>query len=171
MFEYLEKMKQIQEFLLEYSDEEDNEQIKYQKIIQILASSNIRKDKNDLKSFLIMMSNIIENRYQSNKFCQKIFDIISYIKNDIINFFSNIEKYNIFKRNPKIIVYFIEEKMIINDKLISKKLFDSKYRYYYYPEIKELFEKEEQEYMKKPSECLPKNFLEKRENNELDDYI
>lgn len=98
-------------------------------------------------------------------------NIIFYLKNNIEKFISNIEKYNIFKYNPKIIVFLIENEILINDKIMSSRLLNSQYCYYYYPEIKELIDNRDRNKYRKPSQNLPKDFFQKRKNNDLDDYI
>ena len=114
--EYLEKMKNTQNLLLDYIDAEENIQKKFENLIIILK--NI-ENKHQLTSTIHLITSIIDYHYRSNNFFEKIFKIILFLKDAIKKNYSNSEIFWFFKNNEKIIVFLSEEKIINLDEFES----------------------------------------------------
>ena len=70
---------------------------------------------NQVTSGCVQVSN---NHYRTNNFFDKIGKIINIFKADIINFFSNQEIFQIFQENKRLLLYLIDEKIMVIDKAI-----------------------------------------------------
>ena len=127
---YIDKMKKIQKKILKYIKEGSktnlpslNNQNENEKIIN---------DKNEFKSFLHLICKISNNNYRSQGFHAIIEHILSFYRNQILNFFTNNEIFNIFKNNKRILLFLIEEKIIIFDQSIFQKITNKKYAKFNY---------------------------------------
>lgn len=131
--QYLSNKKMIQEIILDYLDNE-NDQDHFLKIES--HYENIRGDKEELNEFVRMIQCIAKNYHRFPNFYQKIEQIIKLFKDDIRLYFSNNEIFNIFKSNARILFFLFKEKIIIIDNE-NIEYIKRKYSYYFYPEIKE----------------------------------
>ncbi|KAK8839044.1 hypothetical protein M9Y10_032510 [Tritrichomonas musculus] len=140
MSSYLEKMNEIQNILLQYIDEEDNTQEKYQNFVKLFTNHKIFENKHLLTSVIHLLASIIDYHYRKINFFDKIFKIILFLKDEIKKNYSNLEIFNFFKSNKKVILFLSQEKIITFDKLIVSKLCNddgiSETNMYFYPEIK-----------------------------------
>ena len=118
--EYLNKMKTVHNLILEYLDnEEDN--TKFGELVNLLNFQNPQSCTLELKSVLHLLSQISLNHHRNPLFFDKIKKIIFHFKKEIIQTFSNIEIYNIFKNNKLILLFLIDEAiMTFNSELIPK---------------------------------------------------
>ena len=133
--EYLNKMKTVHNLILEYLDnEEDN--TKFGELVNLLNFQNPQSCTLELKSVLHLLSQIALNHHRNPLFFDKIKKIIFHFKKEIIQTFSNIEIYNIFKNNKLILLFLIDEAiMTFNSELIPK---IGENKSFFYPEINKL---------------------------------
>lgn len=89
-------------------------------------------------------------------------------KNQIIKQFSNLEIFHIFKSNKRILLFLIEEKMMIIDEQIFKIITLPKYQNLHYPQF---FSPELESFTKNSMDKLPLTFFEDRKNGENDNYV
>lgn len=94
----------------------------------------------ELDSTLRLILNIANNHHRSNDFFSKIEKIILIFKNEIKQSYSNLDIFNNFKSNKRILLFLIEEKIMKMDKtiasIINKGIYkESKYPNYFFPEI------------------------------------
>ena len=125
-----------------------------------------------------------------NFFFSKIERILQFFKKDIRKYFSNSEIFNIFAGNKRILLFLIEQQIIIIDEYISKKIattdkyIKGNYPQYFHPEIQpfineEWFPKYDPEveelmdngWVEEIKKELPENFYEKRKEGENDSKI
>ncbi|KAK8898098.1 hypothetical protein M9Y10_000366 [Tritrichomonas musculus] len=99
--QYIDKIKSIQDKLMEFIDNSDNESESFDNFKHLLESKNIISDKHDLKLFLYLLSSITNNYKRGPNFFQKIESILSFYKNQIQSYFTNSEIYQIFKMNNR----------------------------------------------------------------------
>ena len=66
--DFLEKMANIQQNILEYFDDEDDSEDKFQKIKVILTNNKIKDSQHELKPFLYLLSKISNNHQRSSNF-------------------------------------------------------------------------------------------------------
>ena len=170
---YLDKMKKIQENLLEFIDNEDNVEEKFQNLINLLKDQKFRDNENDLKSFLYLVLRIANNHHRKEGFFNKIERILTFFKDEIRKFYLNFEIFNIFKSNKRILLFLIEEKFIDLDKSIlsimtTGKYLKANYPAYFSPEIHPFIDSELANTSK---EKQPDDHNEKRKIGENDAFI
>ena len=147
--EYIEKMEKAQNYFLEFLENENNSEENFQNLINFIVDFKIQENQQDLKEFLHLLFNILNNHKRLPNFFSKIEQIVQYVKEDIKKYFNNSEIFNIFKDDKRILLFLYEEKMFEFDEIILKKfLFNDKYEKYDYityfrPEIKEFLAKEQ----------------------------
>ena len=129
---YLNKMNEIRNILLEYIDEEADDQGKFQNLIDIFKTNKIQGNKHLLASTIHLLSSIIDNHYRKIYFFNKIFNIILFFKEELAKYFTNFEIYDFFRNNKRVILFFIEEKIINLDLLIVSKIIKSQQNITYY---------------------------------------
>lgn len=188
--DYLDKMKKIQNNILYFLNDENNIEENFQNIINSCDAHNIHDDEYSLKSILHLIMNITNNHYHMHDFFNKIERILIFFKNDIKSKFQNWEIFNIFKSNKRIILFLLEEKiMVIDEYLINaitkesktNKYLKSNYLQYFSPEIHAFIKEKSSikcgqiylipnELIKEIQKDLPENFYINRktgENNSL----
>ncbi|KAK8846951.1 hypothetical protein M9Y10_019523 [Tritrichomonas musculus] len=190
--EYIENMKTIQQRLLDFIENEDDKEENYENILEIITDQKIQENQHDLKTLLYLITKIANNHHQQPHFFTKIEKILTNFKDEMKKFYSNWEIFKIFKRNKRILLFLIEEKIITIDKSIFNRMLEEKYRSekyieYFLPEVKsfiksemknkskteELTEDIEDVYdliLKIPDEEIDE-FNEKRKNGQNDGYI
>ena len=114
--EYIEKMKKIQQYILNLLDQENDQEELFQNIKQVIQESQISKDSHLFKTFLYMISKILNNHYRYPNFFTKIEQIILQYKNEIKQNFKNDEIYTIFEKSPKFLLFLFKEEIIKLDK-------------------------------------------------------
>lgn len=78
--EYLQKMKKIHQCLLEFIDNKDDIEEKYQNLTKLLDDNQIRGNKYDLELFIHLLNVMIFHQYLSSKISKiSEFDIIFWI--------------------------------------------------------------------------------------------
>ena len=136
--EYLEKMANIHQNLIEYVDNEDaaNAEDYFIKFKDFISTIKIQENKHEFKSFLYLLIKIVNNHHRIDSFINKIERILSLFKEDIKKNFSNFELFHIFKSNKRILLFLFEEKIMIFDESIAKRIIKGKYLDYKYPQYK-----------------------------------
>ena len=152
--ESLEKMKNIQNIIIEYIDSDENSEENFQNLQIFFDDHKIKDERYDLMLLLSLITQIANNHHRGINFFEKIEKILQFLKNAIQKFFSNTEIFNIFGTNKKIILFLLKEKMfMINSKIASKmttfEYKNASYPHYFWPEISPFLseiEKREYEY-------------------------
>ena len=156
-------------FLDESGDAEEN----YGNLITSFKNHTISKDQIEFKSFLHFVSKIANNHYRTNKFLDKIMQIINFFSSEIKDFFSNSEIFQIFKSNKLILLFLFESKILTLDYSILKQIREGKYANYNYhkyfaPEIKPINRSQKFDYN---SIDITAEYLKNRKIGENEDYI
>ena len=137
-------------------------------------------NKHEFKSLLHLILRISDNHYRGTNFFNKIEKILLFFKDDIKNKMSNSEIFQIFKSNKRILLFLIEEKIMILDEIIAEsflqtKFNKAKYFEYFLPEIKPLlnekFISKHRLSTKKIEEELPENYYIDRKIGENNNNI
>lgn len=166
---YLNKMKEIQITLLRYIEDEANFEVNYNNLIKLFNDGNILNIKFEFKSVIYLLLNISNNHHRGTNFFDKIFRIFANFPDTIKKYFSNYEIFNIFKSNNRILLYLIEEKLIVIDDSVANaiKNSDNKAKFFF-EEIKTFLDVKLNQ---KISRTIPKNYEELRKIGENDDTI
>ena len=125
--EYLKKMSDVHNLLLDYIDEEVNEQEKLNNFLKFFNSHKIVEDKHLITSTIHLLSSIINYHHRATNFFNKIFNIILFLKNEFPQNYSDFEIFEFFKRNKRVILFLIKEKIINLNLLIVSKLNDDNF--------------------------------------------
>lgn len=133
----IENKKIIQNKILEYIDDanDDNDDESFDKLKQIFDEHKISEIVEEFEEFLRLIANISCNYQRNPEFYNKIEAIILLFKKDIKDHLSNIVIYKIFEKNQRIILFLINENIIVLDYSIISKMTEIDIRYFS-PEIK-----------------------------------
>ena len=184
---YLDIMKDAEDKILEFLEEETDFEEKFIILENNLNDTKIRSDPYELLSLLHLVLKIGNNHFRTTNFFDKIERILQYFKEDIKKYYPNSELFNIFKSNKRILLFLIEQKILIfNDYIVKKitmteKYINSSYPQYFQPEIQpfideDWFQKNNcklpyKKWIKEIKRDLPENFYEKRKRGENDSTI
>ena len=148
-----------------------------------------------IKSLMHLILHISNDHHREEGFFDKIEQILKLFKEDLLKYFSNSELFNIFKSNKRILLFLIEEQIIIVDEYITKKItttrkyVKAKYPQYFLPEIKPFIsekcyhiyetdkrkkfeeEEEENEWIEDIKKELPDDFFKLRRKGENESLI
>ena len=164
------KMKIVQEHLLNFFDEE-NDTICFTDLINKIDKINI-KSQYEIKEFLYIISKISDNHTRKFNLISKIEQLLLHFKEEIKQNFTNASIFNIFKKNKRILLFLFEEQLIkIDENILSvfskPKYIAKNYYEYFLPEILSYHKKKPIE----ADETSMKIFNQKRKIGENDDYI
>ncbi|KAK8839808.1 hypothetical protein M9Y10_031516 [Tritrichomonas musculus] len=123
--EYFQILRNIEEILIDFLDEENNSSIGFQEIIK---ANNLSAKKSDLIEILRLITKVANNHTRTPNFSSKIQEILLFLKDKIISNFSNSEIFQIFKSNKRILLFLYEEKILIPDQSIADILATSKFK-------------------------------------------
>ena len=188
--EYLDMMKDIQENILNFFDEEVKSEEYFLNPKTKFNNTKICDNKYDLLLLLHLISTILDNYHHFPNFFSKIEKILQFFKEDIKKYFTNSEIFNIFKSSKRILLFLVEQQIIIIDEFIAKKItnidiyIEAKYPQYFQPEIQPFFNEKwfpkydpKDRYLEKNSwveeikKELPENYYGKRKEGENDSKI
>lgn len=180
--EVSDKMLDIQKILLFYLDNSENVEENFQNLKQLFVDHKIHDNKYDLILTFHLITKIANYHYRPPKFFDKIFTILQLFEEDIKNYFTFNEIFNIFKGNKRIILFLIESKLLIlNEYMINKmatnKYHDMYYSSYFAPEIKSIMNddfRQKHEYdgvLDKIEQKIPENFYENRRLGENESLL
>ena len=188
--EHLDMMKDIQESILNFLEEEAKSEENLLILEDKFDNSKINGNQYDLLSLLHLISKIVNNFHRFSNFFSKIERILLFFKEGIKKYFSNSEIFNIFKSNKRILLFLIEQQIMVFDEYIVRKItktekyIEAKYPQYFQPEI-QLFikekwfpkhennnkQKEENGWVEEIKKELLENFYEKRKEGENDSQV
>ena len=161
-------------FIESGTDEEEEFKSNYEKIINI---ENFQNEKHDeVMEIFRLISKISNNYHRTSNFDKKILYILSNYFKDIKHILTNMEIFLIFKRNKRILLYLLQNKILTIEKMIVDYfLSDTSYCYFFYPEIKFHIDKSERKRREEGLLSIDPNIFEtfevKRQTGENDSYI
>ena len=183
---YLDEIKSIQSGFLEFIENDENVETNFQNLFLLLEDKKIRGNKHALRLFLHHVASVCANHHRGKDFFDKIMRVIQIFKSEISKYYLNSEIFSIFKRYKRILLFLIEEKMLIFDEYVAKKITNEKYvknKYpqYFAPEIsafkdKNWFPKHDNDdnengWVEDISRSMPDRFHEFRKIGENESYI
>lgn len=116
--EYLGNMTKIQENILSFIDNEDDNEENYQNIIKLFDDQKILNNPFEMKLILLLISKISNNHYRTLDFFSKIERVLLYFKDSMKENFSNNEIFAFFSGNKRILLFLFKEKIINFDFVI-----------------------------------------------------
>lgn len=187
--EAIKQMKDIQSIFLEFLENESNTENNYEKLIKVISNYKITEDKHKFISLLQLISIIGNNHKRSGNFINKIEQTLQNFKTDIHKYLTNSELFDLFKNNKRILLYLIQEQILIIDLPIVNEITEqfeyTGYPQYFAPEIKQYITNEfiesyyQKHFRSKHIEWIDqfvkiepqKDFYEKRIKGENDDML
>ena len=118
--QYLDARKTLQNHLLDFIDNQDDDQNSYKNLISDIQKCNITENKNEFQLFLNLLTVISNNHHRCSDFFIKIDQILSFLNQKIKRTFSNLEIFNIFKCSKRLLLFFIKNDFFVNDENIIK---------------------------------------------------
>ena len=172
--DYIKKMKNIQKHILQFLDDDSNQEENYQILISYIIDLKIIDNKKEIKEILNLILHISNNYHHSPIFFSQIDRILAFFKNEIQDCFSNFDLFHFFRKNKRILLFLFEEKLLIPDRTIYRYILNNdkykrrNYLQYFYPEFKTFFSQKTI-----PRLCKDDNelFKQKRKAGENDKYI
>ena len=166
----INQMKEIQDNLLKYLDNESDVEEYYQNFIQLLDNYDIFNKPSEFKLVLHLLLQISINHHRYTHFYEKFNTILTYFKDTIIKYFNSNEIFDIFSEDKVLILFLIQNDAIqINDQLV-KKILDHKYIQFFIKEVTSYF-KEQPFEVKSTKEKNDALFEECRRLGESDTYV
>ena len=172
--QYLNIMKKLQQTFMDILNNESDSQ-DYSPIKEIINES-ILNNRYSMMSILKLILKISNNYYRSLNFFQKVEKILLYLKDQIQQFFSNEELFDIFKSNKRILLFLIDESLLTFDSSIYEKLREEKfwqkfYIKYFLNECKQFISEPLFDEIKNELGDNLKDFEKNRKNGENHNYI
>ena len=138
--------KSIYNIFIEYIEDDSGAGIDFLDLMNHHISDKVKKGSSEFTKFLQLISKILKNHYRSADFDDKMERILLYLKNDIKHTFTNMELFNIFKSNKRILYILLKNEMLIIDEYISHYMLskiEKKYPQYFFDEIRLFIHEEE----------------------------
>lgn len=147
---YLNGEKELQSCLLRFLDQDGINDEDFESLIKLIDEQNIRGSRSEIKDFFYLISKISTYHHRTPDFANKIDKILSSFLKELKENFSNIEIFNIFKRNKRVLLFLIQNDSFTIDESIASTMLKLKYRklkypHYFYPEIKSFITDEKQQ--------------------------
>lgn len=124
--EYLENIKKIQKSLLEYLDEEGDDD-SYRSVCQIFNDQIKRNNKYEIKETLQLILNIIDNHHRSTSFITNMQSLLVKYKDKIKQTLTNFELFEFFQDNKRVLHFLFKESIITMDQQIFEVINETKY--------------------------------------------
>lgn len=184
--DYIKTQREVQALLLQCIENKEKQEDSYNNLINLFESNKILENPTEIKEFLYLLVRVANKHHRTPDFFSVIERFISYFKEQMKQFYSNYEIFNLFKSNKRLLLTLFEEQIIVPDQSIASTLSNGKfpsqyYLNYFYPEFKDLMtEKVTQEVEmtncrftenKEAIDYASKSFIEKRKIGENDDVI
>ena len=93
---FVEKMKSIQNFLLEFLEAESDANDKYENFINLISTQEINNKKHEFTALLQLINHIGNNHHRAPNFISKVERVLRQFKQEIQKYFSNSEIFDIF---------------------------------------------------------------------------
>ena len=133
--QYFDLMKDVEENIFTYIEEGNQKSF-----FNYLNDQKIAENKQIFKSFLYTLVHISNNYHRTKDIYDKIDTILIKYKVSIQRFYKNSEIFNIFKKNKRILLFLIQQKLFsinqgIIDFFFQKKFRQESYIEYFFPEV------------------------------------
>ena len=117
--EYLDYMKEIQNKLEEFIDDDNNSNANLPNLLDLINDKKNRITSQQLKTFFYIIVKIANNHKRCPNFYNKIESVLSNFKEDIKKY-SNFEVFQIFSGNKRILLFLIKEELLHLDEEIAQ---------------------------------------------------
>lgn len=150
--DYIKEKKELYDHFLYFIEEENENENNFSKLIQNIQKHNYQENPEEFKSILHLINKVSSNHHRTTMFLQKIQKIIFHYKEYITKSFKNNELFDIFKKNPLILYFLVEQNIITLDNSITSSIFN---------EYREFVYRQHESHEKVDTSSKYKNFIEK----------
>lgn len=130
--DYITKMQKMQDELIKFITTNNHSDEDYENLANFFDEQKIR-DQHEFKAILHLILNLSNNYHRNADFFTNIEQILMIFQNEIQDFFSNDEIFDIFKDNKRILLFLFEEKLLIPDMYIASIITSPQYKKAFYP--------------------------------------
>ena len=134
--ECLNAKKELYEVLLQFIEDQNDDDYNYQRLIDEIDNQQIRENYYEIELFLRLIVQISNNHHRLPNFFNKIEKILKYFF-ECMQTFTNLELFELFKSNKSIVLFLIENKIVTVDKEITNEMIlrssktNSKYHHFF----------------------------------------
>lgn len=114
----LDKLKNLYPLVLDYIDNEEDLEEHNEKLCNFIKEQQFTKNGEEFKLILHLLVSLSNNHYRVPHFFEKIERILIQYKKVIQKHYSNNELFSIFESNQRLLLFLINEKMLILDEFI-----------------------------------------------------
>ena len=135
----LMKKRKLHSHILNFIENgDDDDEIIFEELCNFINECSISKNKQDLIDLLHLISNISANHRREKSFFSKIIQILNFILSDIQLNFSDCDIYEIFKTDKLIILFLIQNKIIVPSPNLINVILSGKSQSNYYYQLEKL---------------------------------
>ena len=109
--EYIEKKKELQEELITFLDNQNNEEENFTNLMNLIQDQQLQTDKHEMKIFLHIINQISNHHHRYFHFIEKIEKIIKTFQEKIQKEFTKYELFQIFKLNKRFFYISFQKKL------------------------------------------------------------
>ena len=152
------RMKNLYDNLYQFINDENNFEEDFHTLINNIKSEKYFENIDEFKSILHIINKISKNHHRYSAFLPKIEKVLLFYSDEIKKSFSNSELFNIFQSNKIVLLFLIENKIVIIDDYVINSIInkDSKFKQFYV----QYFESQYQdEFVKKTKKSIEKQKL------------
>lgn len=170
--EYINELKQIQHNILQYLDDPGEATQIFNDVCDSISKTGYKKNYHLFKHILLLIVKLSNHHLRSPLFYTKIDEILKYLKDQVKQSFTNYEIFNIFKRNKRLLLFFVQTGIFQFDETLYNIIKSDKYSSrcypdYFYPEIKDFILKEPKvEEEEEETKEIGEDFYENRNKGE-----
>lgn len=142
--DFINIMKDLQQHILKYIEEAENEKHNFHNLIHFIDARNIRQNKHIIQALLHLLLKISNNHHRFQGFFHKISQIFIEFSNQIKQFYTNKQLFNTFKSNKQVLYILFGQNLLVPDQSIAavfmtKKCIREKYPHYFYNNFSKFF--------------------------------
>ncbi|KAK8894716.1 hypothetical protein M9Y10_023153 [Tritrichomonas musculus] len=130
--QYVAKMQRLENELISFITQDNHSDEDYENLANFFDEQKIR-DQHEFKAILHLIVNISNNYLRNADFFTNIEQILLIFQNEIDDFFSNDELFDIFRDNKRILLFLFEEKLLTPDMYIASIITSRQYKQAFYP--------------------------------------
>lgn len=117
--DYLGKKKELYNSLLNFIEDDTDIQENFYILTNYLNAFQLSDDRDELKEIFNTLLRVTRNHHRDKNFFNKIEKILSYFEKKIKECFTNHEIYKIFKKDKRVLLFLLENNILVLDKFIA----------------------------------------------------
>ena len=121
--EYISQKKKVEDAIIRLLEQsERNENLDLTEMSNYINDQEIQEDGNELRQFIHLIVSISKSFHRFSNFYDVIIQIFEMVKDLFPKYLTNKETYDILKSDKRLILYFIENKILHVDSVIAHQM-------------------------------------------------